>query len=367
MKLRLLDIPAEGFDLTAKSAKDPWYRQVVQEVYGEDFRNGTAVINLHLLKTCDNVSIDGHADLELNPTCDRCLEPFSRQVSVPVEMVLAPWKEPEKLAGDDRELVEEDLNFSFYEGETIDLANIIREFLLLSIPIRYLCQETCKGICPRCGENLNKKDCHCESAQEGTLKSMMPKILLLVFLLVSFFPMVSFGQEEETPQWTTSGEPFNSPAKPRKGFFAAAGPQVSGFVNEIRRPAIGLDLRGGYGLTDQWLVSLNGEWSFTKQFDVIFNFFDFVPHVSYFWMEDAYLFGGVGPSIARSGGGTQVAGFSTRRAETQFSWVGGAGVGYEFITGSGLSLVGEFAGVYRRISSGNFFQPVVRALLVYRF
>jgi uncharacterized protein len=59
------------------------------------------------------------------------------------------------------ELSADDLEFSFYHQEEIDLAEIVSEEIVLALPMRFLCQEFCQGLCPTCGVNLNSQTCQC--------------------------------------------------------------------------------------------------------------------------------------------------------------------------------------------------------------
>jgi uncharacterized protein len=59
------------------------------------------------------------------------------------------------------ELQREDLDMEFYDGEAIDLGQIIQKQVILTIPFNPLCQENCKGLCPHCGTNKNKETCEC--------------------------------------------------------------------------------------------------------------------------------------------------------------------------------------------------------------
>jgi uncharacterized protein len=59
------------------------------------------------------------------------------------------------------ELLARDLDFSFYQNERIELDELVLEQLELSLPIRILCQEDCKGLCAQCGTNLNVESCDC--------------------------------------------------------------------------------------------------------------------------------------------------------------------------------------------------------------
>ena len=61
--------------------------------------------------------------------------------------------------------MEEDMEVDFIRGEEIDLDEIIRENMYLSLPIKLLCREECLGLCSNCGRNLNNGDCHCRQEQ----------------------------------------------------------------------------------------------------------------------------------------------------------------------------------------------------------
>jgi uncharacterized protein len=56
----------------------------------------------------------------------------------------------------------DDLDVSIYDGEKIDLTDLVREQILLDLPTQILCQEDCKGLCQKCGANLNEVNCNCE-------------------------------------------------------------------------------------------------------------------------------------------------------------------------------------------------------------
>lgn len=179
MKLKLLEIPEEGLDLEASAGEDSWFRDLIQDAFQEDYHRGSpARLELHLFKTCDNISLTGSAEIEINPSCDRCLENFEKHFIVPLHVDLAPVKESDPREKDAvPETADEDLNFAFYQGEEIDVGEIVREMLLLEIPYRYLCSESCKGLCPRCGQNLNVKDCSCPKRSGDSRFSVLKKLL----------------------------------------------------------------------------------------------------------------------------------------------------------------------------------------------
>ncbi|MDH7559171.1 MAG: DUF177 domain-containing protein [bacterium] len=89
-------------------------------------------------------------------TCDRCLEPLERTFAEDCLWIFTP--EPELLEQEDVYLLQ--------PGQTeIAVARQVREALILMLPIKMLCSEECKGLCPHCGANLNYETCTCHIAE----------------------------------------------------------------------------------------------------------------------------------------------------------------------------------------------------------
>jgi uncharacterized protein len=66
-------------------------------------------------------------------------------------------------AEEQHELQPEDLNIAVFDGEGIELDDLVREELLLALPVNVLCREDCKGLCPVCGIDRNLSNCQCEN------------------------------------------------------------------------------------------------------------------------------------------------------------------------------------------------------------
>jgi uncharacterized protein len=98
-------------------------------------------------------TVEGH--------CSRCLKSYSFPLEKEFDFVLAPDARSTK----SKELNQDELGLSFYSGEEINLAPLIREQVLLALPTRPLCDEDCRGLCPECGKDLNEDLCRCSSAQ----------------------------------------------------------------------------------------------------------------------------------------------------------------------------------------------------------
>jgi uncharacterized protein len=104
--------------------------------------------------------IDGHVDTCVQVDCDRCLKPVQVPVSTDfsLEYITGGDYEESQLA----ELTEEVMSVSVFDGESIDLDEIVKEQILLAVPTRTLCKNDCLGICPQCGNDRNAGECGCE-------------------------------------------------------------------------------------------------------------------------------------------------------------------------------------------------------------
>lgn len=121
----------------------------------------TATGRIRQLK--NNVEVAGQISTRAQIECDRCLKfvEFPVDSNFTVEYVTPQTYEAMPAA----ELSETDLTVSVFDGEVIEVDELIGEQLLLSLPSRVLCQETCKGLCPVCGNDRNLVDCACESTE----------------------------------------------------------------------------------------------------------------------------------------------------------------------------------------------------------
>ena len=119
--------------------------------------------------TLGEIRFKGHLTVAMEADCDRCLEPAPYAVDADLELFYRPlsegYGEEVKMVDlklNDLESVEADMGF--YEGDGVELNDVLREFVLLSLPMQRLCGESCKGICPACGQNRNQQQCECKTA-----------------------------------------------------------------------------------------------------------------------------------------------------------------------------------------------------------
>ena len=107
------------------------------------------------------IRITGQLDIDLELSCSRCLEPARIHVAKPFDLYFRERDEEMFDEDADVELEEEDTRTAFFTGTKLAIGDILREQVLLALPMKALCTADCKGLCPTCGTNLNSGSCNC--------------------------------------------------------------------------------------------------------------------------------------------------------------------------------------------------------------
>ena len=113
------------------------------------------------------VSMHATATVEFHGVCDRCAEPFERTLTIPMEHILVTSVDN----------AENDDEFLLVENYRLDLTTLTEADVLLELPSKQLCRKDCKGLCPRCGQNLNNGSCDCRT-EDGDPRLAVLKQLL---------------------------------------------------------------------------------------------------------------------------------------------------------------------------------------------
>ena len=103
--------------------------------------------------TAGVLMMKGEISTTIHATCDRCARDFDRDISYPIDVVLVT-----ELSNEENE---DEWVFPL-EGDSADLDDIVRTVFVLNLDSKLLCKEDCKGICHRCGKNLNDGPCNCQ-------------------------------------------------------------------------------------------------------------------------------------------------------------------------------------------------------------
>jgi len=106
------------------------------------------------------VLVQGDLRGQVTLGCARCLEPVAVPLAVRVEEVFTPTID--LLTGKAITPEEEDRALWIDERHILDLTEVLRQNVLLAVPLHVLCRQECRGLCPTCGKNLNEGPCHCE-------------------------------------------------------------------------------------------------------------------------------------------------------------------------------------------------------------
>ena len=131
----------------------------------EDFRlAGPVELTGDIRKDAQKVRLTGHIRARLECDCGRCLEPFAVPVDTTFDLLFVPAAA--NSGDEDQEVEADDLGVSFYKDDVIDLADVMREQFFLALPMKPLCREDCKGLCPQCGTNWNTGTCTCTTEWE---------------------------------------------------------------------------------------------------------------------------------------------------------------------------------------------------------
>lgn len=112
----------------------------------------------------EEIRLKGGIRTEVEILCDRCLAASRTPLAVEFDTGFVP-QETEAVKDENVELLTEDLILSTYEGDSVDLDDIVREQILLAIPSHFLCREDCKGLCQKCRTDLNAGQCSCAQGE----------------------------------------------------------------------------------------------------------------------------------------------------------------------------------------------------------
>jgi uncharacterized protein len=115
-------------------------------------------------KVVQDIRLKGTLDTSLVAPCARCLEPVVYEVDRSFDLLYRPLGTD---AGqEERSITDAETEIGYYQGDGLLLEDALREQVLLAVPLKTLCREDCKGLCPHCGKNRNEGQCSCAERRE---------------------------------------------------------------------------------------------------------------------------------------------------------------------------------------------------------
>jgi len=116
--------------------------------------------SVRLMHTQGGVLVQGKLRTEASVPCSRCLQPVVVPLDVELEEIFAPTIDV--VSGRTLAMEEQDRALWIDEHHVLDMTEVLRQGVLVALPMHVFCQEDCKGLCSVCGQNLNEGDCGCE-------------------------------------------------------------------------------------------------------------------------------------------------------------------------------------------------------------
>jgi len=132
------------------------------------------LVSLTLHRRNDEIVVLGKASGVVSEECSRCLGHKDRKFSVEFEVFCDKIGAHKKKPPSDEE--EGETYLAHHDGKTLEIGPVVREAIVLSSPIKALCGDECKGLCPVCGVNLNEQTCHCAAGKPDTRWSILEKL-----------------------------------------------------------------------------------------------------------------------------------------------------------------------------------------------
>jgi uncharacterized protein len=158
VKISVSKIPEGGMNLRFDKNGE-WFRGFLPKAEPFDYTLQGIDVACTVMRIKETVFIEGTVATTVEAPCCRCLETTSLPVGGSFKYTFSPLPAESQ---EEWELSAEDLEEAYYEEDEIDLDRVIFEQIMLLMPIKPLCRESCKGLCPHCGLNLNGANCDCQ-------------------------------------------------------------------------------------------------------------------------------------------------------------------------------------------------------------
>lgn len=168
MRLNISDIPEGGVE------QELDLPVVIDEAAGPE----TAHVRVTVSRFGKKVLVEGTLKISVGLKCSRCL----KEVVCPLDVAFTDELNPAEEGGDEeeQELTEKELDLSLYSNDEVDILELIKEQVLLALPMKPLCRPDCLGICVKCGQDLNESPCSCKMEETDPRLASLSKFKELI-------------------------------------------------------------------------------------------------------------------------------------------------------------------------------------------
>ena len=159
----VIDLGGEARQLTTLKASGR--AEVVEEHHGKNL-------------VIKDLRLRGHLSTRLELQCARCLESVKQDIDREYELLYRP--QGAESGREEISVTDAEAEIGYYQGDGVLLEDVLREQVLLALPLKITCRPDCKGLCPQCGKNLNQEKCSCsqeiEDPRWAALKEVREKL-----------------------------------------------------------------------------------------------------------------------------------------------------------------------------------------------
>jgi uncharacterized protein len=165
MKIIISDIPDDGMEI-----------ELSETVQSDAVKTTTQVkASLRIERSSGEALVRGRVSGGVELQCSRCLNYFTATLNAPVDVVYDPADVI--VTDENHEIKGDELDMGFYTDDTLDLDDLLVEQLLLNLPMKPLCSPDCKGICQRCGADINVTQCNCLETEPDPRLKVLEQLL----------------------------------------------------------------------------------------------------------------------------------------------------------------------------------------------
>lgn len=169
MQINVNHIPEKGYSETF-TREASFFRELRLLEETEEYQFTAPVTTmLSIAVTIDKrIEILGHVKTIVKMPCARCLDPFKCKIETDFKLLYSDIQSDfhntdESLTEEGYEVLPNEIETEFYSGDIITVTDAVQEQVIMALPPQALCDEACKGLCTKCGVNLNRSECACET------------------------------------------------------------------------------------------------------------------------------------------------------------------------------------------------------------
>jgi DUF177 domain-containing protein len=163
IKVKELELRKLGFDETLSPGTIDLGADVTQT--GPLVASGRAELvreNRGARESVEDIRLVGNVSTQLEVRCARCLEPVAEKIGESFDLIYRP--QGVDAIAEEQSISSAETEIGYYQGEGLLLEDVLKEQILLALPVKQVCRQDCKGLCPHCGTNLNNASCDCAAA-----------------------------------------------------------------------------------------------------------------------------------------------------------------------------------------------------------